>query len=192
MKRIQLLAAAAALSLAAGGAHAATLVSATTTIPTDVFTAPSSTDGTVVTPTGSMTNEYASPFSDDTSQYVAVQNGSATYNLSGNTLSLVFGSPDGYNLISFLNSSGTAFDFFQPGVDSGAGLSSGTNYFVTIQATGTFSAVQFSSGTPAFEFSNVAVSSVPLPASAPMFGAALLALGGLGYGMKRKKAAAAA
>lgn len=38
---------------------------------------------------------------------------------------------------------------------------------------------------------NVRVSSVPLPASAPMFGAALLALGGLGYAAKRKKAAAA-
>ena len=36
------------------------------------------------------------------------------------------------------------------------------------------------------------VSPVPLPASAPMFGVALLALAGLGYGVKRKKAAAAA
>lgn len=35
------------------------------------------------------------------------------------------------------------------------------------------------------------VSSVPLPASAPMFGAALLALGAVGYRMKRKTAAAA-
>ena len=38
----------------------------------------------------------------------------------------------------------------------------------------------------------LSVSSVPLPASAPMFGAALVALGAVGYGMKRKKAAAAA
>ncbi|MCW6513182.1 FxDxF family PEP-CTERM protein [Lichenifustis flavocetrariae] len=38
----------------------------------------------------------------------------------------------------------------------------------------------------------LSVSSVPLPASAPMFGAALLALGAVGYGVKRKKAAAAA
>lgn len=36
------------------------------------------------------------------------------------------------------------------------------------------------------------VSAVPLPASAPMFGAAILALGAVGYGVKRKKAAAAA
>ena len=32
----------------------------------------------------------------------------------------------------------------------------------------------------------VNVSSVPLPASAPMFGAALVALGAVGYGLKRK------
>lgn len=36
------------------------------------------------------------------------------------------------------------------------------------------------------------ISAVPLPASAPMFGAALLALGGIGYAAKRKRAATAA
>lgn len=43
-----------------------------------------------------------------------------------------------------------------------------------------------------FKATEVGVSAVPLPASAPMFGAALLALGAVGYGLKRKKAAAAA
>ena len=38
----------------------------------------------------------------------------------------------------------------------------------------------------------VDVSAVPLPASASLFGAALTALGAAGYGLKRKKAAAAA
>ena len=38
----------------------------------------------------------------------------------------------------------------------------------------------------------VTISTVPLPAAAPMFGAALLALAGLGYAANRKKAAAAA
>lgn len=37
---------------------------------------------------------------------------------------------------------------------------------------------------------NVAVSSVPLPASAPMFGAALVALGAVGYRLRRKAVAA--
>ncbi|MDX7951490.1 hypothetical protein P7D22_09955 [Lichenihabitans sp. Uapishka_5] len=36
------------------------------------------------------------------------------------------------------------------------------------------------------------LSAVPLPSSLPLFGAALLALGGIGYGAKRKKAAATA
>ena len=40
--------------------------------------------------------------------------------------------------------------------------------------------------------SNTSLSAVPLPAAAPMFGAALLALGGLGYAAKRKKTASAA
>lgn len=35
------------------------------------------------------------------------------------------------------------------------------------------------------------LSAVPLPASAPLFGAALLALGAVGYGMKRRKTVAA-
>ena len=36
------------------------------------------------------------------------------------------------------------------------------------------------------------ISAVPLPAAAPMFGAALLAFGAVGYGMKRRKAAVSA
>ena len=39
---------------------------------------------------------------------------------------------------------------------------------------------------------NYNVSAVPLPASAPMFGAAILALAAVGYGVKRKKVASAA
>lgn len=39
---------------------------------------------------------------------------------------------------------------------------------------------------------NVSVSAVPLPASAPMFGAALVVLGTIGYGLKRRASAAAA
>lgn len=190
MKRIQFLAAAAVLSLVAGGAQASTITFITTDIPADNFTAPNSNTGGTVTATGSVGGQFASPFGDDTSPYVAVQSGSATYNLAGNSLSLVFGSPDSYNTISFVNSAGQVFDTFTPGVGAGAALT--TTSFLTIRADGNFSSVQFSSGQPAFEFSNVSVSSVPLPASAPMFGAALLALGGLGYAAKRKKAAATA
>ena len=44
----------------------------------------------------------------------------------------------------------------------------------------------------AITISNTTLSAVPLPASAPMFGAALLGFAGLGYAAKRKRAAAAA
>lgn len=43
-----------------------------------------------------------------------------------------------------------------------------------------------------FTSATVTLSTVPLPASAPMFGAALLGLAGIGYVAKRKKAAATA
>ena len=42
-----------------------------------------------------------------------------------------------------------------------------------------------------FGSSSSTMSPVPLPASAPMFGAALMAFGAIGYGLKRKKAAGA-
>lgn len=40
-----------------------------------------------------------------------------------------------------------------------------------------------------FSVQTVSISTVPLPASAPLFGAAILALGAAGYEMKRRKAA---
>ena len=43
-----------------------------------------------------------------------------------------------------------------------------------------------------FENASVSMSTVPLPPSLPMFGAAILGLGAVGYGMKRKKATTAA
>ncbi|MDX7953451.1 hypothetical protein P7D22_19995, partial [Lichenihabitans sp. Uapishka_5] len=64
------------------------------------------------------------------------------------------------------------------------GLTAGTSFAYLFPAQGGESLDTFTV--------NVGVSPVPLPASAPMFGAALLALGAVGYGMKRKKAAAAA
>ena len=191
MKRIHLLAATAAICLAASGAQASTLLSSTTTLPADMFSAPTSqTGGTLVGVTGSVGGQYASPFGDNTSPYNAVQSGNAEYDFAGlfNRLSFVFGSPDGYNSISFLRNGATVDTF----TTAGTSLSSLDNYLVTIGTTQRFDAVQFSSTSAALEFSNVSVSAVPLPASAPLFGAALLGLAGLGYAANRKKAAAAA
>ena len=191
MQRVRLLTIVAGLSLAlAGNVQAATLLSSTTDLPSDVFSAPTFSTGTLVGVTGSVSGQYASPFGDYTSPYNAVQSGSATYEFGGpfNRLSFVFGSPDDYNNITFLRNGIPVDTFFT----TGTSLDRGSNYFVTLGTGLRFDAVRFTSGTPALEFSNVSVSAVPLPASAPMFGAALLALAGLGYSAKRKKASTAA
>ena len=184
MKRIPLITCAAALSLGlAGSAQAALLVSSApvTSSTVDNYAAPNS--GSYFSTAGSQTGQYASPFSDTTSTYGVVQNGFAQYDFGTqfSKLSLVFGSPDSYNTISFLN--GTSLvDTFDVAT---SGLSSLNNYVVTISAN-PFTSVQFGSSQAAFEFSNVqALSPVPLPPALPMFGAALLVVGGLGW-RKRK------
>ncbi len=188
MKRTHIIAATVGLSLALTGmAKAAVLTSYSTDLPADVFTAPTSSSKTVFVQ-GTISGQYISPFADTTSEYVVVKaGGSAIYDISGTSLSFVYGSPDSYNTISFLNASGDVFDTFTP---AGSPLTAAHSYFVTLTASGEFSAVEFSSSGNSLEFSNV--SAVPLPAAAPMFGAALLALAGLGCGAKRKRAAAAA
>lgn len=178
------------LVLISGVAHASTLTFESTTLPTDVYTAPTETSGDVrLFQTGSVDGVYASPFRDDTSPYVSVEAGGlASYSLGklGNSLSFVFGSPDYYNSISFLKG-GKLVDSF---TTAGSNLSSLNNYAVTIKTSQAFDTVNFSSSINALEFSNVSVSSVPLPASAPMFGAALIALSFAGYRFKRKSLAA--
>jgi hypothetical protein len=189
MKLSMVLGAAATFALSLSGAQAAVLASIpTTSLPADNFVGPSVVNGAFGTATGSQGGQYASPFGDNTSVYGYVQSGYVEYdfNTSSNVLSLVFGSPDSYNTITFL-SGGSIVDTFNP---AAAGLSSLSSYYVSIKAN-SFDAVQFSSTSPAFEFSNVSVSNVPLPASAPLFGAALVALGAAGYRLKRKAVAAA-
>lgn len=145
-----------------------------------------------------------SPFSNDSTAYDAVLGGgSATFGLpiaaakvaalapifssdfgSGSgTFSFVWGTPDTYNSLTFVTSSGVkSFD----GSVLGDLANGGGAYFATVSGLGQYGSTTFKSDLNAFEFA--AVSAVPLPASAPMFGAALLALGGLGYAAKRKKA----
>ena len=150
--------------------------------------------------TGSIIGLRLSPFSDDTTPYDAVEaNGSATFGFpeidfsaraarlsapfgTGNgSFTFVWGSPDAYNVLSFYNSLGQEIGSV---TGSGSPSTGSGGYLATVSGIGEFSSVRFESqGANAFEFA--AVSSVPLPASAPMFGAALLALAGFGYGMNR-------
>ncbi|MCW6513180.1 hypothetical protein [Lichenifustis flavocetrariae] len=78
---------------------------------------------------------------------------------------------------------GTSVDIFSNNTFATLGLSQGT-YTYLFAGSG--------ESTDTFTINIGSVSVVPLPASAPMFGAALLALGAIGYGVKRKKAAATA
>lgn len=58
------------------------------------------------------------------------------------------------------------------------------NYYLQVSGT--------TADTPSYGGSfSISVSAVPIPSAAPMFGAALLALGAAGYGLKRRKATAA-
>lgn len=169
-----------------GTANASLIVSSTFNTAPDNYTPPSSIqNGSNVVLNATGTSGGASPFNDTTSPYVGIKSGTAEYffNSPENTLSLVWGSPDAYNFVS-LYSGGTL-------VGALDGTSIGTadhNYFVTLTSTNPFDRVDFYSSNIAFEISNVSgsnVSPVPLPASFPMFGAALLALGGIAWFKRR-------
>lgn len=169
-----------------GAANASLIVSSTTTLPTDNYTPPTSIlagSNVVLNATG--TSGGASPFADTTSKYVGIQSGTAEYYFGSpeTTLSLVWGSPDAYNFLSFY-SGGT-----QVGTLDGSSIGPASqSYFVTLTSTSPFDRVDFSSTNIAFELSNVSasnVSTVPLPASLPMFGAALFALCGFAWLKKR-------
>lgn len=78
---------------------------------------------------------------------------------------------------NFVTSDGSGFQFVGvKGVQP-----AGTYYFTVSGVTG---------DTPSYGGSlNISISTVPLPGSAPLFGAALLALGAIGYGAKRRTVA---
>ena len=150
--------------------------------------------------TTSITNVRLSPF-EGTSYagraFDAVEsNGSATFAASSfgqssgtnGTFAFVYGSPDSYNTLTFNLIGGGTLAL----TGSNIGETPQNGYYLTrISGIGAYSSVTFGTGsTNAFEFA--ALSAVPLPASAPMFGGAILGLAGLGYAAKRKKAAATA
>lgn len=110
-------------------------------------------------------------------------------NGSAGVFKFLDGSPDSYNELLFYNSDTGSVNVL---VGSQIATVTGSGYqVVTLTNLGAYDFVGFGSvNQNAFEYA--ALSAVPLPASAPMFGAGLLALGAVGYGLKRKKAAATA
>jgi hypothetical protein len=142
--------------------------------------------------TDSIANVYRSPYQNlDTSMpaayvgqpYSSVRVGSVGYNFAGgaNTLSLLWGSPDSYNTLSFysgLNGQGTLLGSFT-GLDLAATLGLGHDY-VTFFSSVAFLSVVLSTTIPAFEYAalsaSMASSEVPLPPAVLLFGSAVVAL----------------
>ena len=156
------------------------------------------------------TSSRTSPFSDDSTYYdsvgadgkatfglgltsppedlfrAAYTNGpaSSTFGIGSGTFTFVWGTPDSYNNL-FFYSGGNLVDQVMGG--SGSPNNGSGSYLATVSGLGNYDTVVFQSvGQNAFEFA--AVSPVPLPASLPMFGAAVLVLGGLRFAFRGRAA----
>ncbi len=148
--------------------------------------------------TGSQQNVYRSPFEGtsaaSTGLFTSIEGtGSATFNVSGNQLSLIWGSPDSYNQLAFYSgANGVGLLGTVTGASINPGNGTGFSY-VTIGGLGDFASVRLINdpGQNAFEVSSFNVSSVPLPAGLPLFGGAILALGGFAMVRRCRPAAGA-
>jgi hypothetical protein len=185
------------------------------TLPTSSFNpTPFSSTNTSTTVTGQVPNVYRSPFENIGSGgggtllsdggygvggwanlvYTSIQaGGSATYNFAGpaTELSLLWGSPDSYNSLTFYSGlNGTGTDLFSI---TGSQLSIQTYGHDLVDLTmtgGTFESVVLDSGENAFEFADLQDALLtPLPATLPLFAGGL---GFVGYLTRRKKRAIAA
>jgi hypothetical protein len=146
---------------------------------------------------GSVANQYVAPFPTggvDTTHYLAVYGGgSATFTLShaATYLGLLWGSVDDYNTIKFLDAANNVLTTFT-GLDfishEGNQAAAGT-FYANFNSSVPFSKIVMTSGANAFEVDNVSISTVPLPAALPLFGAAVAGMSFLGR--KRAKAKAA-
>jgi hypothetical protein len=153
---------------------------------------------------GSASGDYAAPNPGvaDATNYVSVyNNGAATFSLTHGAggLGIEWGSVDTSNSLSFYGKTGnllgtiTGQDIVNTlaGVNTTGGPGAGTNWgpggtiYADIVSSAQIYSVVAGSGQNSFEFDNV--SAVPLPAALPLFGAALAALGGFGFRMRRRQ-----
>lgn len=150
--------------------------------------------------TGSVVNQYRSPwesagstvtYTDPTAWYTSVQAGaSATYDLGlSSVLSFVWGSPDTYNTVEFLLGGSVVDSVILGGANidpASYGTNSALATFTKITG-GVFDAVRLLSSGNSFEFANL--TSNPAPVPVPAAGVLLLtALGGM-VAMRRRKQA---
>lgn len=177
---------AAALVLVAGAASAASISwGPTPTTNTDnpalECGASSSCQDNIAT---SVVNQYLSPWAggtaaDDGFTYSSVTGtGSIDLGIDATALSFVWGSPDDYNTLTLLDDGDVVFSYAYP-TTIGSNI---PDSLFTVSGV-LFDEVVFASGTPAFEFANLSVAAVPLPAAGVLL---LGALGALGIARRRK------
>jgi hypothetical protein len=203
----------AATVFAAASANAAPLsvtwTNNTVTYPaTDFNPTPASESGTgtfTTSASGNVPNTQASPWTGSSTPLAAYScidcaltppgTGPETVTYNNNATSTTFqflwGSPDAYNSLTFVNSDGiTADNYVITGNDLNAPVVTGQGHdWVTFIVTGgTFTSVQlFDNGTAAFEYADATFT--PLPAALPLFAGGLGMIGLLGRRRKRQAAA---
>jgi hypothetical protein len=139
-------------------------------------------------------NGATAPFGDKTN-YLAIGNGgSATFSLSqpAHYFGFEWSSVDTFNSVSFYD--GTTLLGTIGGSDlknHGGSTGSDGTYYANFTSNLPITSVVMSSKGTSFEVDNISISSVPVPAALPLFGAAVAGLGAMGK-RRRKKAAAAA
>lgn len=126
----------------------------------------------------------------NTAYYNSVEGGGFAeyvFDTARTTFSLMWGSPDGYNTLAFLdNMDNELFSIAgnNTAITNTPGFQAGRKFVnVTFSGLSAFTKVRFTSGSDAFEFANVA----PIPLPAPIL---LLAagIGGLGLVARKKRA----
>jgi hypothetical protein len=148
---------------------------------------------------GSITNVYAAPYL-DTTQYIAVYGGgSAVFSLSqpADYFGIEWGSVDPYNSLTFFNGNTVIGTISGQSIITAANLPPESQYngngtvYANFTSTEAFTKVVASSTANSFEFDNVRVGNVPLPASLPMFAAVLMGFGVWVSRCNKKRAAKA-
>jgi hypothetical protein len=185
---------------------AASAQSATVTFNTDIPAADTfvplatATTGTVYEgATGSIGGVRRSPWDtiagmENTGTYTSVSgDSSAAYELTSaiNSFDFMWGSVDDYNIIEFYFDGGWVDSLMGDDAQLDSAPKGVEWINASVSSVFLFDEVRFISGSNAFEYANVQLSAVPLPAALPLYGAGIAVLGFMGW-RKRRKAAIAA
>ena len=131
----------------------------------------------------------------DNTNYLAIDSGgSATFTLSqpAHYFGFEWGSVDSFNAVSFYDGSTLLGTITGLNLPSDGGNSGPIDaYYANFTSNLPITKIVMSSKGNAFEVDNISISSVPVPAALPLFGAAIAGLGAMGK-RRRNKAAVAA